>query len=79
MGDRRRADQVVPPEAVERAVTEFRELNTKHGMQLIVAIITAPLVRMGASVVAASLRSVGSPLVIRVIGSRSEVAAAMMG
>jgi hypothetical protein len=66
------------PEAVERAVTEFRELNTKHGMDLIIAIITAPLVRMGASVVAATLRSVGSPLVIRVVGSRGEVAAALV-
>lgn len=67
------------PEAVERAVSLFSRLHKDHGLDLIVAIITVPLVRMGASVVAASLRSLGSALTIRVVGSRADVPQAISG
>lgn len=66
------------PDAVERAVREFGALQKEHGLALIVAIIQVPLVRMGASVVSASLRALGSPLQIRVVERRSEVTSALV-
>jgi hypothetical protein len=57
------------PDAVDRAVKEFAALHREHGLDQIVAIILAPLVRMGASIVSASLRTLGSGLVIHVVDS----------
>ena len=37
------------------------------------AVVVAPLVRMGASIVAATLRTMGSPLTIDVVDSRQKV------
>lgn len=64
------ATQSYAPEAVERAVAQFNELHAKHGLHRIVAVVVAPLVRMGASIVAATLRTMGSPLTIDVVDSR---------
>ena len=58
-------------DAVDRAISEFATLHREHGLDEIVAIIVVPLVRMGASIVSASLRTLGSGLVIHVVESRA--------
>lgn len=59
------------PEAIQRAVDDFAKLQREHGLERIVAIIGSPLVRMGATIVSASLRSIGSPLEIHVVADRA--------
>jgi hypothetical protein len=63
------------PDAVEQAVKDFAALHREAGLDEIIAIIVAPLVRMGASIVSASLRSIGSSLAIHVVDSRREAEA----
>lgn len=65
------------PDAVQTAIERFGELARAHGLTRIVALITRPTVRMGASVVSMSLRAVGSSLVIDVVESREEMSRAL--
>lgn len=60
-------------EAMNEAITRFPELFKRGGLVRIVAVIVAPTVRMGAQVVAMSLRAAKSPIQIHVV---SDVAAA---
>lgn len=64
-------------DAISRAVDEFAKLQREAGLDRIVAIVEKPLVRMGATVVAASLRTLGSPLEIRVVADRKSAEAAL--
>jgi hypothetical protein len=64
-------------EAIQLAVDEFAALQREHGLQRIVAIIEKPLVRMSATIVSASLRSLGSPLEIRVVADRASADGAL--
>lgn len=66
------------PDAVERAVKDFASLHKESGLDEIIAIIVAPLVKMGASVVSATLRSVGSTLAIHVVDSRRDAEARLV-
>jgi hypothetical protein len=59
--------------AISRSIDRFGNLARHHGLKLIVAIIAAPLVRMGASVVSASLRAAKAGVSVTVIGSRDEL------
>jgi hypothetical protein len=63
------------PDAVEQAVKDFAALHREAGLDEIIAIIVAPLVRMGASIVSASLRSLGSSLAIVVVENRTQAEA----
>lgn len=63
-------------EAMNDAIEKFPELFKRGGLLRIVAVIVAPTVRMGAQVVAMSLRAAGSPIDIRVISNVAEVDAA---
>jgi hypothetical protein len=58
--------------AIPVAADEFGRLARQYGLATLIAIITAPTVRMGASVVAMSLRAVGSPLEIVIVATRAE-------
>lgn len=65
------------PDAIQLAVDEFAALQREHGLQRIVAIIEKPLVRMSATIVSASLRSIGSPLELRVVADRDAATVAL--
>ena len=56
--------------AIRAAIDDFGALGREHGLVRLVALITQPGVRMGASVVAMSLRAVGARLSIDVVGDR---------
>jgi hypothetical protein len=60
------------PEAMTEATTKFPELFKRGGLLRIIAVITAPTVRMGAQVVAMSLRAAGSPIDVRVVTTIDE-------
>jgi len=60
-------------DAMNEAIARFPELFKRGGLVRIVAVIVAPTVRMGAQVVAMSLRAAKSPIQIHVV---SDVAAA---
>ena len=63
-------------EAMNEAINGFPELFKRGGLLRIVAVIVAPTVRMGAQVVAMSLRAAGSPIDINVISNFADAAAA---
>jgi hypothetical protein len=54
-------------EAMNEAIKGFPELFKRGGLLRIVAVIVTPTVRMGAQVVAMSLRAAGSPIDIHVV------------
>ncbi len=55
------------PDAVARAADRFGKLATTEGLRTIVAFLTSPTVRMGASVVSMMLRTVRSSLEIDIV------------
>ena len=63
-------------EAMNEAIQGFPELFKRGGLVRIVAVIVAPTVRMGAQVVAMSLRTAKSPIDIHVISDVAEAEAA---
>ena len=54
-------------EAMNEAIQGFPELFKRGGLLRIVAVIVTPTVRMGAQVVAMSLRAAGSPIDLQVV------------
>ncbi|MBX3274706.1 MAG: hypothetical protein KF729_30850 [Sandaracinaceae bacterium] len=60
------------PDSVSHAVEHFVDLNRRLGLRVIVAVITSPLVRMGAATASMSLRALKSPIEIVVVESRAE-------
>lgn len=65
-------------DAIPAAASEFARLVREERLTKLIAVIVAPTVRMGASVVAMTMRAVGSPLDIVVVATRAE-AEAMAG
>jgi len=65
------------PEAIQRAVELFADLQSKNGLRKLYAVLTAPTVRMGASVVSMGLRAGGSPLEIIVCKNLDEALTSM--
>jgi hypothetical protein len=63
-------------EAMNEAVTGFPELFKRGGLLRIVAVITAPTVRMGMQVAAMSLRAANSPVELHVITDVADANAA---
>ena len=59
------------PEAMNEAIKGFPELFKRGGLVRIVAVIVTPTVRMGAEVVAMSLRAAGSKIDIQVVTDMS--------
>lgn len=64
-------------EAINEAIGGFGKLFKQGDLRRIVAVIVTPTVRMGANVVAMSLRAAGSPVDIAVVSSLSEAVAAL--
>lgn len=64
-------------EAINEAVGGFGRLFKQGNLRRIVAVIVKPTVRMGASVVAMTLRSAGSPVDIAVVSSLVEAVTAL--
>jgi hypothetical protein len=64
-------------EAMNEAIKGFPELFKRGGLLRIVAVIVAPTVRMGAQVVAMSLRTAGSPIDIKVVSDVGEASSAI--
>ncbi len=64
-------------DAIQAAVDLFAALAKQRGLTRIVALIERPTVRMGASVVSMSLRTIGSPLAIDVVEDRAALARAL--
>lgn len=62
--------------AMNEAIEKFPELFKRGGLLRIVAVIVAPTVRMGAQVVAMSLRAAKSPIDIHVISNVADAEAA---
>ncbi len=58
--------------ADEATIHEFGRLVRQHKLERLIAVILAPTVRMGASVVAMSMRVAGSPLDIVIVATRAE-------
>ena len=58
-------------DAVSHAVENFVALHRQHGLRLIVAVITSPLVRMGAATAAMSLRALKTPVEIEIVEERA--------
>src|SRR5260370_11708945 len=65
------------PDAMQEAIRGFTRLARERGLRRIVALLTSATVRMGASVVAMSLRAAGSRLEVRVGSTKEEAAAAI--
>lgn len=55
------------PAAIRDAVEAFSRLSREHGLERLVAWIARPSVRMGASVVAMSLRAIGARMQIVIV------------
>ena len=64
-------------DAMNEAIKGFPELFKRGGLLRIVAVIIAPTVRMGAQVVAMSLRAAKSPIDIQVVSSLAEADGAL--
>jgi hypothetical protein len=64
------------PGSIRAAVDSFSTLSRDHGLTRLVAYITKPAIRMGATTVAMSLRVFGAKMQIEVVGEldRFEVA-----
>jgi hypothetical protein len=62
---------------MNEAIKGFPELFKRGGLLRIVAVIVAPTVRMGAHVVAMSLRTAGSPIDIKVVSDVGEATSAL--
>jgi hypothetical protein len=59
------------PAAIREAVDSFARLGNDHGLERLVPLITQSGVRMGASVVAMSLRAAGARVQVDVVGERA--------
>jgi len=64
-------------EAVNEAVGGFGRLFKERNLRRIIAVIVKPTVRMGASIVAMSLRAAGSPVDIHVVGDAAAATTAL--
>lgn len=64
-------------DAIQEAVVRFAELHSQFGLKKIYAVLTAPTVRMGASVVSMGLRAAGSPVEILVYATLEEAVGAL--
>jgi hypothetical protein len=64
-------------EAMQEAIRGFARLSKERGLKRLVAVLAAPSVRMGASVVSMSLRAAGSPLELCIVKNSTEAAAAV--
>lgn len=60
------------PDAIQRAVAAFGDLHKSLGLTKIIAVLTVPTVRMGASVVSMGLRASGSSLEIIICANIDE-------
>lgn len=57
--------------AIREAIESFSRLGRENGLRRLVALITRPAVRMGASVVAMSLRATGTLVQVEVVAEPS--------